>query len=147
MVTTMTNVDVLQQAYDFGELITSSEIFHKYIDAKVILENDSEAQKLIQQFTELKEKYEEVQRFGKYHPDFSEVTKNVREMKRIVDTNITIAEFKKSENELYQLLVEVSQIIAKAVSPQIKVPTGNPFFDSATSCSGGCGSGGSCGCK
>ncbi|MBU9720468.1 MULTISPECIES: YlbF family regulator [Bacillaceae] len=147
MVTTMTNVDVLQQAYDFGEIVTSSEIFHKYIDAKRSLTVNNEAQLLIKEFTVIKEKYEEVQRFGKYHPDFSKVTKDVREMKRKVDTHPVVVDFKKTEDDLHQLLVEVSQIIANAVSSQIKVPTGNPFFDTATSCSGGCGSGGSCGCK
>ncbi|MCD8509264.1 MAG: YlbF family regulator [Bacillus sp. (in: Bacteria)] len=145
MVTTTTEVDILQEAFDFSEVITSSEIFHKYILAKHALEKDEEAQGMIKEFNVLKEKYDEVQRFGKYHPDFTTVSKEVRERKRFMDTYTTIANFKKAENELNDLLVEVSGIIANAVSPHIKVPTGNPFFDQS-SCSGGCGSGGSCGC-
>ncbi|SDY76872.1 Cell fate regulator YlbF, YheA/YmcA/DUF963 family (controls sporulation, competence, biofilm development) [Evansella caseinilytica] len=146
MVTAMTDVDILQQAYSLGELITSSEVFHEYIELKNALNCDQEAQRLISQFQVLKEKYEEVQRFGKYHPDFKQVTSDVREFKRKVDTHPAIAEYKKAENALHDLLVEVSLIIANAVSPQIKVPTGNPFFDQG-GCSGGCGTGGSCGCK
>lgn len=144
MVTTMA-VDILQEAFDFSEVITSSEIFHKYIEAKHALEQDEKAQAKIKEFQVLKEKYDEVQRFGKYHPDFRTVTKDVREWKREMDTYPSIADFKKAENELNDLLVEVSSIIANAVSPHIKVPTGNPFFDQS-SCGGGCGSGGSCGC-
>ncbi|MDQ0253842.1 cell fate (sporulation/competence/biofilm development) regulator YlbF (YheA/YmcA/DUF963 family) [Evansella vedderi] len=145
MVTTMTNVDLLQEAYDFGEVITSSEIFYKYIAAKKALDKNREAQGLIKHFQTLKEKYDEVQRFGKYHPDFKQVTKDVREWKRQLDTHPAIADFKQAENELHDLLTEVSLIIADAVSPHIKVPTGNPFFDQG-GCGGGCGSGGSCGC-
>ncbi|UCZ51850.1 YlbF family regulator [Bacillus shivajii] len=146
MLTTMTNVDVLQEALEFGEIITSSEVFDKYIQSKEELEKSEEAQHLIKHFQTLKEKYDEVQRFGKYHPDFRTVTKEVREWKRKLDTHDAIVEFKQAEEELYQLLVEISQLIANAVSPQIKVPTGNPFFDQ-DGCGGGCGSGGSCGCS
>jgi cell fate (sporulation/competence/biofilm development) regulator YlbF (YheA/YmcA/DUF963 family) len=141
----MTNADILEETYSFGEIITSSEVFHIYMKAKHQLEQDKEAQEMIGNFLQLKEKYDEVQRFGKYHPDFRTVTKDVREAKRQLDTHPYIADFKKAEKELEQLLGEVSMIIADAVSPNIKVPTGNPFFDQG-GCGGGCGSGGSCGC-
>lgn len=146
MITTMTNVDILQETYNFGEIITSSEVFQLYIEAKHDLEQDKEAQAMISNFKKMKEKYDEVQRFGKYHPDFRQVTKDVRELKRDLDTNTQIADFKKAETELESMLTEVSLLVANAVSSQIKVPTGNPFFDTASSCGGGCGSGGSCGC-
>ncbi|MDG5788315.1 YlbF family regulator [Evansella sp. AB-P1] len=142
----MTNVDILQHTDNFSEFITSSEVFHKYIDAKSTMEKNKEAQSMIKHFQTLKEKYEEVQRFGKYHPDFDQVSKDVREWKRKLDTHSVISAYKEAENELHQLLVELSQIIANAVSPHIKVPTGNPFFDQGGCGSGGCGSGGSCGC-
>ena len=47
---------------------------------------------------------------------------------------------------LQEVLDEISFIVAQAVSPHIKTPGGNPFFESGCS-SGGCGSGGSCGCS
>ncbi|MFA9557336.1 YlbF family regulator [Evansella sp. AB-rgal1] len=147
MSTTMTNVDVLQEAYDFSELITSSEVFYAYIEAKQVLEQDHEAQSIIEHFQKMKENYDEVQRFGKYHPDFQTITKDVREWKRKVDTHPSISAFKKSEDSLHQLLIEVSRILANSVSTQIKVPTGNPFFDQGGCGTGGCGSGGSCGCS
>lgn len=146
MITSMTNADILEETYSFGEIITSSEVFHIYMKAKQQLEQDKGAQDMIRNFRHLKEKYDEVQRFGKYHPDFKTVTKDVREAKRQLDTHPSIADFKKAEKELEQLLGEVSMIIADAVSPNIKVPSGNPFFDQG-GCGGGCGSGGSCGCS
>lgn len=144
--TVLTNVDILQKTEEMNRYITSSELFRNYIESKKAVQEDEKAQAYIKQFIIMKEKYEEVQRFGKYHPDFKTVSKEVRIFKREMDMYPLIANFKKAENDLQTMLVEISQIIADAVSPNIKVPTGNPFFDQA-GCSGGCGSGGSCGCN
>ncbi len=146
MTTTMTDVNILQESHDFSETILSSDVFNNYIAIKKQVQHNSEVQEMLRHFQGLKEQYEEVQRFGKYHPDFRKITSEVREYKRKVDTHPLIAEYKESEKELENLLNEVTAIIAHAVSPQIKVPSGNPFFESSSSCGGGCGSGGSCGC-
>ena len=100
-----------------------------------------ELQTLIQQFTAMKERYEEVQRFGKYHPDYTTVSMKMRELKRSVDLHDKVAAFKRAETALQKLLDEVSVAIGSEVSSSIKVPTGNPFFD-AGGCGGGCGTGG-----
>lgn len=71
----------------------------------------------------------------------------MREIKRELDLNDKVADFKRAENELQSILDEVSVEIGTAVSEHVKVPTGNPYFDGLSSCGGGCGSGGSCGCK
>ncbi|PYZ93264.1 regulator [Salipaludibacillus keqinensis] len=146
MVTTMTDVNILQESHDFSEIILSSDVFINYIEIKKQVQQNSEAQSMLRHFSGLKEQYEEVQRFGKYHPDFRKITSEVREYKRKVDTHPLIAEYKASEKELESMLNEVSAIIAHSVSTEIKVPTGNPFFDQSSGCAGGCGSGGSCGC-
>jgi cell fate (sporulation/competence/biofilm development) regulator YlbF (YheA/YmcA/DUF963 family) len=93
----------------------------------------------------MKDSYEEVQRFGKYHPDYDKVSTEIRQVKREIDLLPSISAFKKAEKELEALLNEISEVIARTVSDTIKVPTGNPFFDNM-SCSGGCGSGGGCSC-
>lgn len=146
MTTTMTDVNILQESHDFSELILTSDVFNNYISIKKQVQHNSDTQEMLQHFQGLKEKYEEVQRFGKYHPDFRKITSEVREYKRKLDTYPLIAEYKESEKELESLLNEVCQIIAHSVSSEIKVPSGNPFFDQSSSCAGGCGSGGSCGC-
>jgi len=68
----------------------------------------------------------------------------IREYKREMDLDPLVAEFKLAENDLQSLLDHISMLIGNAVSKQIKVPTGNPFFDNGHG--SGCGSGGSCGC-
>jgi cell fate (sporulation/competence/biofilm development) regulator YlbF (YheA/YmcA/DUF963 family) len=146
MFATLDTINVLEHAEMLGKYISHSDIAKQYQDCKNKLQKDKKIQAMIRDFQKLKEHYEEVQRFGKYHPDYSEVSTKVRVMKRELDLNETIANFKKAEKELEELLNEISGIVAYSVSPFIKVPTGNPFFDNR-SCSGGCGSGGSCGCK
>ncbi|MCT8139048.1 YlbF family regulator [Anaerobacillus sp. CMMVII] len=146
MMTTVTQTDILAQSFTLAEMIIQSQQFKQYEAAKSALRRDIDAQEMIWEFNKRKDEFEEVQRFGKYHPDYSRVSKEVRELKRKLDLYEPIALFKKSEKELEELLNEVSLIVAHSVSKTIKVPTGNPFFDSM-SCSGGCASGGGCGCK
>lgn len=138
------------EVLDYTDFLTSqiakSTISKAYHESKRNLEADVEAQKLISEFVDWKEKYEEVQRFGKYHPNFKEYSKKMREVKRTLDLNESVAQFKKAEKELQVLLNEISKIIGQAVSPFIKVPSSNPFFDSMSHGSG-CGGGGSCSCS
>lgn len=145
MIATLSVNHLLDEASELGQAILQSEPFLAYMTAKKQLREDKEAQRRIQQFSHLKIQYEEVQRFGRYHPNYSEVSAEIRKIKRKVDMIPTVIAFKKAESELESLLNEISGIIAGAVSHTIKVPSGNPFFDQV-SCSGGCASGKGCAC-
>ncbi|WP_453997164.1 YlbF family regulator [Bacillus nitroreducens] len=147
MIATTERVEILDEARNLSLMILQSELAEEYRSCLYTLQKDREAQKLIAEFQVMKEKYEEVQRFGRYHPDFRTVSKETRELKRKLDLHETIADFKKAEDNLQGVLDEISVILGGAVSKHIKVPTGNPYFDSMSSCGGGCGSGGACGCK
>lgn len=145
MLVTMSTLELMEETDALSQAILLSEPFSEYKRTKNELEEDKEAQESIRRFNAVKEQYEDVQRFGKYHPDYKRISTEIRQRKREMDVMPSVVAFKKAERELESLLNEVSEIIAHAVSPLIKVPTGNPFFDSM-SCSGGCGSGGSCSC-
>jgi cell fate (sporulation/competence/biofilm development) regulator YlbF (YheA/YmcA/DUF963 family) len=147
MLTTMRTVELLDESDHVANMVLQSDIAENYRRCLYRLKKDSHAQALIAEFVKIKEQYEDVQRFGKYHPDYKTITRQVRDVKRQVDLHATIATFKKAENELQKLLDEISVILGQAVSEHVKVPTGNPFFDTGSSCGGGCGSGGSCGCS
>ncbi|WP_240375081.1 YlbF family regulator [Bacillus piscicola] len=140
-----TSADLLEEAASLGEFILESEVFIHYQTAREHMRNDQEAQRLITEFNKMKDHYEDVQRFGKYHPDYKTITREVRSIKREMDMHETIATFKKAERELEMLLNQISAEITGVVSPTIKVPTGNPHFDA--SCGGGCGTGNKCGCS
>jgi cell fate (sporulation/competence/biofilm development) regulator YlbF (YheA/YmcA/DUF963 family) len=148
MLATTESIMLLDEAEDLAKMILQSDIATAYQISLYNLRSSKESQRKINSFTRIKERYEEVQRFGKYHPDYKLVMGQIRDIKREMDLDDYVAEFKRAENDFQQLLDEVSMIVGKSVSINVKVPTGNPFFDSGSGCStGGCGSGGSCGCS
>lgn len=144
MIATMEHMSVLDMTDDLIEMLKHSEVYINYQDQKNKLSQDKQAQQLISHFLKVRDKYDEVQRFGKYHPDYKKVIQEMMDVKRDVDMNDRIVAYKHAEQQLESILNEVGLEIAQAVSASIKVPTGDPFFDRG--CSGGCGSGGSCGC-
>ena len=123
MLTTMRTVELLDESDHVANMVLQSDVAENYRQCLYRLYKDSHAQALIAEFVK------------------------VRDVKRQVDLHATIAAFKKAESELQKLLDEISVILGQAVSEHVKVPTGNPFFDTGSSCGGGCGSGGSCGCS
>ncbi|PAD06312.1 YlbF family regulator [Bacillus velezensis] len=147
MYATIESVKLQSEAEQLAGMILQSETAENYRDCYKRLREDEEAGRIIRSFMSVKEQYEDVQRFGKYHPDYREISRKMREMKRELDLNDKVSEFKKAETELQSLLDEISIELGTAVSEHVKVPTGNPYFDGLSSCGGGCGSGGGCGCK
>jgi cell fate (sporulation/competence/biofilm development) regulator YlbF (YheA/YmcA/DUF963 family) len=147
MLATTERILLLDEAEELAKIILQSDIVEQYQISFYKLKSNKESQRKINAFIRLKDRYEEVQRFGKYHPDYKLVMGQIRDIKREMDLDDLVAEFKRAENDFQQLLDEVSKIIGKSVSIHVKVPTGNPFFDSSSSCSGGCSTGGSCGCS
>jgi len=140
MIATMEHIKLMDQADGIVDMLGDSEVMEHYRHCKRQLAQDKEALSLISRFTKLREHYDEVQRFGKYHPDYKTVITAMMDIKRELDLNDTIASYKKAEDDFEKLLNAISQVLAQAVSPSVKVPTGDPFFDR------GCGSGGACGC-
>ncbi|NHC39640.1 YlbF family regulator [Bacillus sp. MM2020_1] len=146
MLATLESVELLEQAEQLAKMVLESDIAEQYQICLYKLQNNKESQRKINRFVSLKELYEEVQRFGKYHPDYKKIMTQIRENKREMDLDPLVAEFKLAENDLQDLLDAISIIVGGSVSEHIKVPTGNQFFETQTSHSSGCGGGGSCNC-
>jgi len=143
MIATLEYASILDKSEELGKLVMQSEVMEAYNDARRAMEEDEEAQMLIQAFKHIKIQYEEVQRFGRYHPDYNEIMRDVRKTKREMDMHPYVASFKVAERKLQQLLDEISALVADSVSNQIKAPRdGQALGDGC-----GCGSGGGCGCK
>jgi cell fate (sporulation/competence/biofilm development) regulator YlbF (YheA/YmcA/DUF963 family) len=144
---TLERIELLEKAELLAKMILESDIAEQYQICLYNLQHNKETQRKINRFVNLKEHYDEVQRFGKYHPDYKLVMGQIREVKREMDLDPLVANFKLAENDLQYLLDEVGMIVAGAVSEHIKVPTSNPFFETSTSHGSGCGGGGSCSCS
>ncbi|RCW70822.1 YlbF family regulator [Saliterribacillus persicus] len=145
MLATIEIVDILDRSESLGQMILESDIMKEYQQAKNALDQDEQAQSLIARFNKIKDDYEEVERFGRYHPDYSKIMKEIRVAKREMDMHDAVATFKIAETKMQGLLDEVSGIVAQSVSGTIKAPKdGQALTDGGC----GCGSGSSgCGCK
>jgi len=138
--TTLDLTVILEETDRLNQLLIHSQEVNHYLHCKRQLDQDPEAQALIRQFVKKKEEFEEVERFGRYHPDYHRVKEEMRQLKRTMDLNERVANFKKAERVLESILREIGEIIAHAVSDTIKVSTGNPYFDQM-GCGGGCSGG------
>lgn len=139
---------ILDEVDELNTFVMNSEIVSAYYKAHTDVYASPVVAKVVHEFSRLKETYEEVQRFGKYHPDYKTINSKIRIKKREMDLIPQVAELKAAENDVQDLLDELSLLIAHAVSTDIKVPVSNPFFQSATgSCSTGCGTGSGCACS
>lgn len=147
MIMTSEWVFILDEADELSAMILSSQQAQKLRDAYKAVYSDEQLVHQIYAFSRMKEQYEDVQRFGKYHPDYHTIMKKIRQQKRELDLDDRVANLKLAENDFQDLLDEVSLLIGKSVSEAVKVPVSNPFFASSSSCGTGCGSGGSCSCS
>ena len=141
MLATVETVDLLDLTDELSEMVNQSEQMLNYIEKKIQLKKDQQSQALLKAFEHKKEQYEDVQRFGRYHPDYRVITKETRLLKREIDMLDSVAQFKVAERELQMLLDDISERIAHSVSKQIMVPRDGALFTDV-----GCGHGGSCGC-
>lgn len=147
MLATMERVLILEEVEEIVKMILQSELADQYFLCLNHLKNNKQTQEKIRRFVEIKQQYEDVQRFGKYHPDYKEIKKKIREIKREMDLDTHVAEFRRAENDLQSLLDELGMIIGRSISENIKVATGNPFFETHSKSGTGCGTGGGCGCS
>lgn len=138
---------ILDEADELSAMLLSSEQAQKLRNAYHDVYSNEDLVEQIRAFTRMKEQYEDVQRFGKYHPDYHTIMKKIREQKRNLDLDKRVASLKLAENDFQDLLDEISLIIGKSVSEAVKVPVSNPFFATNSSCGSGCGSGGNCSCS
>lgn len=142
---TSETIEILDQIDIINEKIKNSEPYINFVKQTAILEQDKNAQKLIDIFRQLKVDFEEVSRFGKYHPDFSEKRRNLNNAKKSLDMNESVIEFRRAEYQLQAMLDEVLYEAGICISQHVNIVSSNPFFSVGSG--GGCSTGGSCGCS
>lgn len=139
-------VHVIDMAEELSGMVLRSEVVKSYQDAYSRVYSDPDLRKEIIDFNRMKEQYEEVQRFGRYHPDYKVIMKEIRLKKRALDLREEIAALRLAENDVQALLDEIGRLIGTSVSEAVKVPAGDGTFTNS-SCGGGCSTGGSCSCS
>ncbi|MCS1350180.1 YlbF family regulator [Mechercharimyces sp. CAU 1602] len=118
--------EILLRIDQLAEGIKECDEMKEYLEWKRRVTEDVEAQRLIQEFQRFKEKVEEVERFGHFHPDYRSAKKEAAGKLSQLAQHPLIGSYMKAEEKLDQLLSEVSRLIAQPVSETIKVPINDP---------------------
>lgn len=113
---------ILDNTYKVIDEIKEKKSYKRLIELKSIINNDKDLNSLIQDFNKVKVKYEDVIKYGKYHPDLKKVQLELSKIKESLYSNVIIKEYKQLEKELQKTLDYVSSEIAKSVSTKIKHP-------------------------
>lgn len=148
-VTEINTVDMAQlltYAYELGDMINNSTAVSDYLYWKRQVEQDAEVQALVKKLAAKKELFDETERFGHFHPNYHEARDQVALVEAELEQIESVRMFKAAEEELDDILHQMSETIAYSVSQSIKVPSNDPNPKGGGCSSGGCGSGGSCGC-
>lgn len=77
MIATLEYVEILDHSEKIGKMVLDSEVMEDYKKSRVALDEDQEAQALIKAFNDMKIHYDDIQRFGRYHPDYNEIMKKL----------------------------------------------------------------------
>nr|WP_321293512.1 YlbF family regulator [uncultured Trichococcus sp.] len=121
------------QTFRLVEAICSGEAMSAYKQAKRLLAQNEEANAKIRAFNEAKEAYERVEAYADFAPGYQEIRQRVYQAKRLMDLDESVYRFRAAERELQLLLDKVSERLAHAISPNILVSAGDPFFQSGDS--------------
>lgn len=124
------------QAVHLAEVILAGKVVADYRHAKDALANPAAKAKQ-QAFQNAKTTFERIEPYGKYAPDFREKQRALRQAKRTLDLDETVAAFRLAENQLQDILDQTGQALAQTISEEIKVDAGNPFF-TTKGCGGAC---------
>lgn len=143
MLATM-DFEIMDLLDSLNDMVMNTEEYKNYFKYKGLLDTDDEVRNMIKHFARLKEDFIDVERFGKYHPDFSSKRREINQYKKMLDMHPIIMEYRRAEFQLQSLLDEILFIVGQSVSPHANIVSSNPFFSNSSN--SGCATGGSCSC-
>lgn len=114
--------ELMEAAQQLGNQINDSEEVKKYLELKKEIQANAEAQMMIKSFEKVKEDFEETKRFGIFHPNYHEAKEKMEYYQKKLHEDPLIGPYLKTEEQIEQLLFQVSHIIARSVSKEVKVP-------------------------
>ena len=112
------------------QLITSikqSQAMENFQMAKAALDDSEEANNKMIRFNEAKNKCEKIAEYGSHAPGFQELKKTVFQLKREMDLDTAIYNYRIAERDLQVQLDLIAKKIASAVSENILVSAGDAF--------------------
>ena len=114
--------EIIEKTYELVEEIKSKKEYKKLLELHKIIETDQHIKELITIFQKYNDKYNEVSKYGKYHPDLKKVSKEFAQAKENLYSNEIVKEYKTLENLIQKEFNNISKELATSISPKIKHP-------------------------
>jgi cell fate (sporulation/competence/biofilm development) regulator YlbF (YheA/YmcA/DUF963 family) len=114
--------ELMEAAQKLGHQINDSEEVKRYLELKKELYHDAEAQLLMKSFEKVKEDFEETKRFGIFHPNYHEAKDKMAEYQVKLKEHPVIGKYLEAEEKVEHMLFQVSHLLARSVSKEVKVP-------------------------
>lgn len=102
----------------FANEIMETAEFKELMEIKELI--STTIPELVSKFTKAKEKYEEVQKYGTYHPDYRNSKLELVKAKETLYTNSLVKRYKELERIIQEKLNVAANEIVKAISTNIK---------------------------
>ena len=112
----------IECTYDLVDEIKEQPTFKRLMELQQQLDENEQLQQLITAFQKTNIKYEEVRKYGKYHPDLKDVQKQFQQAKSNLYSHPLIVEYKQLEQQIQKQLDTISKTIATSISNKIKYP-------------------------
>lgn len=116
----MNRINVQIKALELVDLIKDSQDYRKLQQLGTIIDDNENIKNLIKDFKLAEDKFQEVKRFGKYHPDYHQVTKNFSEVKEKLYENELVKQYKQCERNIEKILSSIGNRVSESVSSNIK---------------------------
>jgi len=114
--------EFIELTYDIVDEIKSSVTYKRLLELHKVVEFDENIKVLIAQFKKANKQYDEVKKYGEYHPDLQVIKRTFSEAKVALYQHPTVAEYKQLEQLLQKQLDHISATIAQSITTKIKHP-------------------------
>lgn len=114
--------EIIECTYELVDELKSSTEYKRLLELKTVMEEDPLIIQLVEEFRKWNTTYEDVRKYGKYHPDLKRTQIAFSNAKKALYEHPVVAEYKRLEQNLQQLLDHISSAIATSISTKIKHP-------------------------
>ncbi len=102
------------------EAFKTSPLFEAVKKAQIAF-NDEEVNKRLDTYKRWQEKYQDVKKYGHYHPDFKDVQKSFQSAKIQLYTHPLMVEYLEAYKAFQSLLDQFTKTLAMTISEQIQI--------------------------
>lgn len=113
---------VIEKVYDVIDEMKQSSSYKRLLVLRQQIEESDAIQEKVNAFQQWNDAYNDVKKYGKYHPDLQQTRSRFRHAKQTLYEDPIVAEYKQLEQAIQQQLDSISMQIAHAISLKIKHP-------------------------